>query len=114
MINLYIQEKTGPVRVYPGRCSLCGSRGNEPTHAELAKQRTVRAWLHTDVLDRYWSIANLIHDFGVEESVIVTIHEPNDEQMAWAYSACDVVIANGLGEGFGFVAAESLACAAIR
>ena len=78
--------------------------------AELAKQRTVRAWLHTDVLDRYWSIANLIHDFGVEESVIVTIHEPNDEQMAWAYSACDVVIANGLGEGFGFVAAESLAC----
>lgn len=78
--------------------------------AGLAKQRPVRAWLHTDVLDRYWSIPNLIYDFGLRDSVIVTIHEPDDEQMSWAYAACDVTLGIGLGEGFGFCAAESLAC----
>ena len=34
----------------------------------------------------------------------------SDEQMTWAYSACDVTLGIGLGEGFGFPIAESMAC----
>jgi glycosyltransferase involved in cell wall biosynthesis len=80
------------------------------TVAELAKERNVLAWLHIDELERHWSIPALVNDFGLQDNVIVSVSDFTDEQMAWCYSACDVTLGIGLGEGFGYGAAESLAC----
>jgi glycosyltransferase involved in cell wall biosynthesis len=80
------------------------------TVAELAKDRKVMIWGHTDVLERHWSIPALLNDFGLIDNHIITSLDLSDEQMAWAYSACDLTLSIGLGEGFGFGAAESLAC----
>lgn len=69
----------------------------------------VRVWIHTDVMDRYWSIGNLIVDYGMVGKVAVTSQRFTDEQMAQLYSACDITL--GIGpEGFGYPIAESLAC----
>ena len=78
--------------------------------AEIAKQRPVMLWLHTDALERHWSLPALLFDFGLVEHAIVTQMDYSDEQMSWLYSACDCVFAIGLGEGYGYSAAEALAC----
>lgn len=80
------------------------------TVAELAKERNTWVWIHVDEMERHWSIPALLNDFGLSENAIVTVADFSDEQMAWCYSACDCTLAIGLGEGFGFSAAESLAC----
>ena len=70
----------------------------------------LKAWFHTDVMQRHWDIPALIVDYGLEGRVAVTIARFSDEQMAMTYSACDVTL--GIGpEGFGYPIAESLACA---
>jgi glycosyltransferase involved in cell wall biosynthesis len=69
----------------------------------------VRLWCHTDILDRYWSLPNLIVDYGLTGRAACTVTRFTDEQMAVMYSACDVTL--GIGpEGFGYPIAESLAC----
>ena len=69
----------------------------------------LRLWAHVDVIDRYWSINNLVVDYGLHERVAVTPNRFTDDQMAWMYSACDATL--GIGpEGFGYPIAESLAC----
>lgn len=69
----------------------------------------VRAWIHTDIIDRYWSLDNLVVDYGLVGRVVVTLDRFTDDHMAWLYSACDVTL--GIGpEGWGFPIAESLAC----
>jgi glycosyltransferase involved in cell wall biosynthesis len=80
------------------------------TVANVAKWRNVMVWCHTDVLERHWSLPALFTDFDVASKVIATTAEFTDEQMAWSLSACDCVLAIGLGEGFGYSAAEALAC----
>jgi glycosyltransferase involved in cell wall biosynthesis len=82
------------------------------TVAELAKKRPVFLWAHTDTLKRDygWSILELISDFGLLGSSMVTMGNLPDRSMALAYSACDVTLGIGLGEGFGYPIAESLAC----
>jgi glycosyltransferase involved in cell wall biosynthesis len=76
--------------------------------------KKVRLWLHTDALERFWSFATLLYDYGFigrsSDSVFITMNDLSDEQMAWGYSACDVTLGIGRGEGFGFPLAESLAC----
>jgi hypothetical protein len=76
--------------------------------------KKVRLWLHTDALERFWSFATLLYDYGFigrsGDSVFITMNDLSDEQMAWGYSACDVTLGIGRGEGFGFPLAESLAC----
>jgi glycosyltransferase involved in cell wall biosynthesis len=76
--------------------------------------KNVRLWLHTDRLERHWSIPTLLVDYGFMDATkshaIITTGDLSDEQMAVAYSACDVTLAPGRGEGFGFPLAESLAC----
>lgn len=79
--------------------------------AEIAKSRKVLVWAHTDDYERHWSLPALINDFGFNhDSVVVTTNDMTDDEMAWCYSAADVTFAIGLGEGFGYGAAESLAC----
>jgi glycosyltransferase involved in cell wall biosynthesis len=77
-------------------------------------QKNVWLWLHTDALERYWSLPTLLYDYGFigasRDTVFVTTGDLSDEQMAWGYSACDVTLGIGKGEGFGFPLAESLAC----
>jgi len=69
----------------------------------------VRIWIHTDKLRRYWDINALAHDFGLQGKGIITTELP-DDSMAVMYSACDVTLGIGNGEGFGFPIFESLAC----
>jgi glycosyltransferase involved in cell wall biosynthesis len=78
--------------------------------AELAKVQDVLLWIHTDTMERFWSISALLVDYGLQNQAVVTTGRLTDEQMTWAYSACDVTWGIGLGEGFGFPIYESLAC----
>ena len=81
------------------------------TCAELMKQGlNVRMWIHTDRLKHYWDLAALAQDFGLQGKGIITTENLTDEQMSQMYSACDVTLGIGLGEGFGFPIFESLAC----
>lgn len=73
-----------------------------------ARGRKVYGWLHTDVGVKAWSIQQLVEDFNVRKGLTVTTNltEPD---LALLYRACDLTIAPGLGEGFGYPIVESLA-----
>lgn len=75
----------------------------------LDRGHNVRLWAHTDVMDRYWSLGNLVADYGLQGRVAITNFRFTDDQMATLYSSCDVTL--GIApEGFGYPIAESLAC----
>jgi glycosyltransferase involved in cell wall biosynthesis len=80
------------------------------TVAILSKTRSVKIWLHTDVMENAWSIPLLLVDHGLLDSAYISVGRLTDDDMAKAYSACDVVLGIGLGEGYGYVHAESQAC----
>lgn len=80
------------------------------TVAELRKSRPVMLWIHTDAVKREWSILELLSEFGLLQSSIVTLGNLSDEVMAECYSACDITLGIGRGEGFGYCLPESLAC----
>ena len=71
--------------------------------------RKVYGWLHTDTLVNAWSITQLVEDCELEKKVTVTIGNYSDRQLARMYQRCDLTIAPGLGEGFGYPIVESLA-----
>jgi glycosyltransferase involved in cell wall biosynthesis len=70
----------------------------------------VYGWLHTDVMVKAWSVQQLVTDFNLVKQVTVTGPGLTDQQLSLLYRACDVTIAPGLGEGFGYPIVESLAC----
>jgi len=76
----------------------------------LSRHPKAQFWIHTDILERSWSIPALLVDFGLIGCTAVSLGYLNDEQMAQAYSACDLTLGIGAGEGFGFPIAESLFC----
>ncbi len=80
------------------------------TAALIAKDRKIRLWIHTDELERHWSIPSLLADYGLIDKAMISLGYLPDEEMAKAYSACDLTLGIGLGEGWGFPLAESLAC----
>ena len=78
---------------------------------ELLKHRvSVGLWVHTDSLKKHWNIPELAKMFGMEGRIIPSSRVLTDEDMAMAYSACEVTFGIGDGEGFGYPIFESLAC----
>lgn len=75
----------------------------------LSRNRKIRLWIHTDSLERHWSIPALLADFGLLDRTVISLGHTPDDAMAKAYSACDITIAPG-PEGFGYPIAESLSC----
>ena len=76
----------------------------------LDRGHDVRMWAHTDAYKGWWDLPQLIKDYGLEGRVSITAFQLSDAQMAWMYSACDVTLGIGLGEGFGYSSFESVAC----
>jgi glycosyltransferase involved in cell wall biosynthesis len=74
------------------------------------KHPNLLLWCHTDLQERHWSFPALVNDFGMGNNVLITVGRMKDSELALAYSACDVTLHPGLGEGFCFPLAESLAC----
>jgi glycosyltransferase involved in cell wall biosynthesis len=74
--------------------------------------KDVVLWIHTDVLERAWSLPTLAYDHGMLGKYVITgtKSELLDDELAQYYSACDVTMGIGLNEGFGFPIFESLAC----
>lgn len=78
--------------------------------AALAMLPGWKMWAHVDVLERHWSLLNLIEEYGVADRIKVTLSgELNDTELSYHYSACDVSILPS-AEGYGYPIAESLAC----
>lgn len=73
-------------------------------------QKKVRLWIHTDKMERNWSISSLLIDYGLVNDVVYTTGFIPDKTMAEAFSACDVTLGIGAGEGFGYPIFESLFC----
>lgn len=118
--DAYVRETLGPF--FPRDALLVGCVAtNQPrkdlalycaTLAELKRRgRKVYGWLHTDVLVKAWAIVQLVEDFGLRKQITVTGVDDSlsDRQLSLLYRACDVTIAPGLGEGFGYPIVESLA-----
>lgn len=114
----WVAQQIGPYRGRAARLIGCVAT-NQPrkdlalffqTLAELrARGHAVYGWLHTDTLVKAWSVQQLVEDCGLARQVTVTLTEYTDRQLALLYQACDVTIAPGLGEGFGYPIVESLA-----
>ena len=78
---------------------------------ELLKRGVnVGLWAHTNSVTGHWDIKGLAKAYGMMGRIIPTNIDLTDEQMAEAYSACDVTLAIGLGEGWGLTLTDSLAC----
>ena len=80
------------------------------TASIIGSTRKVRLWIHTDALERYWNIPTLLSDYGLLNRAVVSMGLIPDSRMATAYSACDVTLGIGLGEGMGYPIFESLFC----
>jgi glycosyltransferase involved in cell wall biosynthesis len=75
----------------------------------LSRTHKIRLWIHTDEMERYWSITALLIDYALIDKTVVSLGVISDEHMGAAYSACDFTL--GIGpEGFGYCIHESLFC----
>ena len=79
------------------------------TIALLARDYKIRFWLHTDTLERAWSIPSLLIDYGILDRTLISLGFLPDYKMAAGYSACNITLGVG-SEGWGLPLAESLAC----
>lgn len=78
---------------------------------ELVKRGVnIGLWAHTDRFKGHWDILGMMDTFGLRGRIIPTNKMLSDEDLAWAYSACDVTLGIGRGEGWGLPISESLAC----
>jgi len=77
--------------------------------AVASKHFPIRLWVHTDRLERHWSLPALLVDYGLVDQTVVSLGQITDQNMACAYSACDVHL--GIApEGFGYCTFEALSC----
>jgi glycosyltransferase involved in cell wall biosynthesis len=70
----------------------------------------VGMWAHTDKWRAAWDLESLMAGFGMQDRVMFTNHKMTDDQLAWAYSACDVTFGIGSGGGWELPITESLGC----
>jgi glycosyltransferase involved in cell wall biosynthesis len=84
--------------------------GIEAVSTMTESHSDVRLWINTDRMNHEWCLEDLLADYGLLERTIATLGGLTDEQMSWYYSACDVTLGIGSGEGFGYPIAESMAC----
>jgi len=70
----------------------------------------VALWAHTNSVDKHWDLEDLAKQYGMADRLILTTGVFEDAVMAQLYSACDVTLGIGRGEGFGYPIFESLAC----
>ncbi len=75
----------------------------------LARDRKLRVWIHTDSMERDWSIPSLLVDYGLIGKELITLGYLPDSVIAEGYSACDFTLGIG-AEGWGFPLAESQFC----
>lgn len=79
--------------------------------SELKKRgKSVGIWAHTDKMQGAWNIPMLAREFELDSVTVASNRLLDDEDMAWAYSAMDITLGIGSGEGWGYPLAESLAC----
>lgn len=116
MFNMFKQKDTPPIAENETLIGICATNQARKdwhlglqTCALLARDRKIRIWIHTDSLEREWSIPSLLVDYGLLGSEVISLGYLSDEKMAEAYSACDLTL--GIGpEGFGFPLIESQFC----
>jgi glycosyltransferase involved in cell wall biosynthesis len=116
MFNMFKQRDTPPIAEDDVVVSIIGtnqSRKNWALGIEaasiLAQTHKIRLWLHTDSLERYWSIPSLLVDYGLIGKEMITLGYLSDRTMTEGYNASDIVL--GIApEGFGYVHAEAMAC----
>ena len=80
------------------------------TVAELSKSRPVMLWAHTDKLKREWSILESLSEHNLHNRAMITMGTIKDADMALAYSAMDITLGIGRGEGFSYPTFESIFC----
>lgn len=96
-----------------GVCATNSARKDWPlafeTCAELLRRGlNVGLWAHTDRFKGNWNLPALADEFGMTQRVIFSNCNLKDEDLAWAYAACDVTLGIG-SEGWGLPISESLA-----
>lgn len=84
--------------------------GMEVCQILLERGVNVGLWAHTNVLKKHWDILAMAKAFGLEGRIIPSVKRLSDDDMAMAYSACDVTFGIGSGEGWGLTSMESIAC----
>lgn len=82
----------------------------------LSRGVNVFLWGHTDALQPspavpavHWNLPALAKQFGLEKRICITTARLTDDDLAWAYSAADCMIATS-SEGMGFSPMEGLGC----
>ena len=78
--------------------------------AILSRSRKIRVWAHVNALEGAYSIPTLLADFGLLDRTIISLGQLTDDQLAMGYSASDLSLGIGLGEGMGYPIFESLFC----
>jgi len=71
---------------------------------------SLKFWVHTDMMDRYWNMYALVNDFNLGAITRITLAgQMSSEQLSYLYSACDLTFLIS-HEGFGYPLVESMAC----
>jgi glycosyltransferase involved in cell wall biosynthesis len=96
-----------------GVCATNTPRKDWPLAFETCKilidrGHNVGLWAHTDRFQRNWNLPALADEFGMRQRVIFSNCNLKDEDLAWAYAACNVTLGIG-SEGWGLPISESLA-----
>ena len=84
--------------------------GFEVCQELLKRGVNVGVWAHTNANKKHWDIMAMVEAFGMRNRAVVTMNDLSDEKMAEAYSALDVTLGIGDGEGHGLPIFESIAC----
>lgn len=76
----------------------------------LTRDLNIFFWGHTDAAVKHWNLPQLATEYNMQQRTILTCSPISNDNLAWAYSACDCCLSIGSGEGFGYTSFEPLAC----